>query len=93
MEPQFDISSSGNNVEDVACPNDSASVRSPKALSAAPAPRPPLPQRNTKKVAIRGRAKRRAVEEPSEDDTPETTANATEPCDGKRKPSRPRSWE
>ncbi|MED6195594.1 hypothetical protein PIB30_039374 [Stylosanthes scabra] len=67
----FDISSSGINGEDVALPNDSASVRSLEALPAAPAPRPPLPQRNTKKVAVRGRAKRRAVEEPSEDDTPE----------------------
>ncbi|MED6216547.1 hypothetical protein PIB30_008532 [Stylosanthes scabra] len=62
MEPQFDISSSGNIGEDVALPNDSASVRSPEALPAAPSPRPPLPQRNTKKVAVRGRAKRRAVE-------------------------------
>ncbi|MED6214091.1 hypothetical protein PIB30_099664 [Stylosanthes scabra] len=87
----FDISSSGNN-GDVALPNDSASVRSPEALPTAPAPRPPLPQRNTKKVAVRGRAKRRAVEELSEDDTPETATNAAEPSDGKRKPSRPRSW-
>ncbi|MED6214756.1 hypothetical protein PIB30_106457 [Stylosanthes scabra] len=66
---QFDISSSGINGDDVTLPNDSASVRSPEALRAPPAPRPPLPQRNTKKVAVRGRAKRRAVEKPSEDDT------------------------
>ncbi|MED6220035.1 hypothetical protein PIB30_041206 [Stylosanthes scabra] len=90
---RFDISSSGNN-GDIALPNDSASVRSPEpeALPAAPAPRPPVPQRNTKKVAVRGRAKRRAIEEPSEDDTPETATNAAEPSDGNRKPSRPRSW-
>ncbi|MED6205853.1 hypothetical protein PIB30_021489 [Stylosanthes scabra] len=84
MEPQFDISSSGINGDDVALPNDSASVRSPEALPAAPAPRLPLPQRNTKKVAVRGRAKRCAVEEPLEDDTPKTATNAAEPCDGKR---------
>ncbi|MED6189732.1 Iaa19p [Stylosanthes scabra] len=87
---KWNLSSSGNS-GDAALPNDSASVRSPEALPTAPAPRPPLPQRNTKKVAVRGRAKRRAVEELSEDDTPETVTNAAEPSDGKRKPSRPRS--
>ncbi|MED6208436.1 hypothetical protein PIB30_045089 [Stylosanthes scabra] len=80
MEPQFD-SSSG----DVALPNESASVRSPESLPAAPAPAraPRPPQRNTKKVAARGRSKGRAVEEPPEDDTTETTTNETEPSDGK----------
>ncbi|MED6188991.1 hypothetical protein PIB30_091229, partial [Stylosanthes scabra] len=78
---KWNISSSGNNC-DVALPNDSASVRSPEALPVAPAPRLPLPQRNTKKVAVRGRAKMRDVEELSEDDTPETATNAAEPSDG-----------
>ena len=62
--------------------NESTSIRSPTAL-----PPVPAPHRNTRKLASRGRGKRRAVEEAPVDDSAETETD-----EGKRKPIRPRSW-
>ncbi|XP_072054915.1 zinc finger BED domain-containing protein RICESLEEPER 2-like [Arachis hypogaea] len=85
-DSKFDVSSSENmgdtGLPPVPIPNESTSIRSPTAL-----PFVPAPQRNTRKLASRGRGKRRAVEEAPVDDSAETGTD-----EGKRKPSRPRSW-
>ncbi|XP_072054326.1 zinc finger BED domain-containing protein RICESLEEPER 2-like [Arachis hypogaea] len=82
----FDVSSSENmgdtGLPPVPIPNESTSIRSSTAL-----PPVPAPQRNTRKLASRGRGKRQAVEEAPVDDSAETETD-----EGKRKPSRPRSW-
>ncbi|XP_072078714.1 uncharacterized protein [Arachis hypogaea] len=90
MEPeppiQFDVSSSENmgntGLPPVHLLNESTSIRSPSALPAVPAP-----HRNTRKLASRGRGKRRPVEEAPVDDSVETETD-----EGKRKPCRPKSW-
>ncbi|KAL4371648.1 hypothetical protein AHAS_Ahas06G0186800 [Arachis hypogaea] len=82
---QFDLSSSENmgdtRLPPVPLPNESTSIRSPSAFHAVPAP-----HRNTRKLASRGRGKRRAVEEAPVDDSAEAEID-----EGKRKPCRPTS--
>nr|XP_025703102.1 uncharacterized protein LOC112803860 [Arachis hypogaea] len=70
-EKEFDVSSSENigdtGLLPVPIPNESTSIRSPTALLPVPAP-----HRNTRKLASRGRGKRRTVEEAPVDDYAET---------------------